>query len=58
MQPDAKRVDPEARVEAEEIVRFAERLHVTPEELRSAVQNGETIVKDVLQELKRLSPPA
>jgi hypothetical protein len=58
MQPDVKRVDPEARVEAEEIVRFAERLHVTPEELRSAVQNGETTVKDVLQELKRLSPPA
>lgn len=53
MQPHAEREDPEARVEAEDIVRWAERLHVTPEELRSAVQKGGTMVKDVLQELKR-----
>jgi len=49
MQPHAEREDPEARVEAEDIVRWAERLHVTPEELRSAVQKGGTMVKDVLQ---------
>lgn len=45
--------DPEARIEADEIVYWAERLKVTPEELRSAVQRGGTMVKDVIAELER-----
>jgi hypothetical protein len=48
-----KDVDPESRIEAEAIVQWAERLGVTPEELRSAVQRGGTMVKDVIAELKR-----
>jgi hypothetical protein len=48
-----KDVDPESRIEAEAIVQWAERLGVTPEELRSAVQKGGTMVKDVIAELKR-----
>jgi hypothetical protein len=50
-------LDPESRVEAEEIVYWAARLHVTPEELRSAVQKGGTMVKDVLAELKQRTVP-
>jgi len=46
--------DAESRVEAEDIVRWAERLNVTPEELRSAVQKGGTMVRDVIAELARL----
>ena len=46
-------VDPESRIEADAIVQWAERLGVTPEELRSAVQKGGTMVKDVIAELKR-----
>jgi Protein of unknown function (DUF3606) len=46
-------IDPESRIEAEAIVQWAERLGVTPEELRSAVQRGGTMVKDVIAELKR-----
>jgi hypothetical protein len=53
---DAKRDDPEARVEAEEIVYWAQRLGVTPEELRSAIQNGGTMVGDVIAELERRKP--
>jgi Protein of unknown function (DUF3606) len=53
---NAKREDPEARVEAEEIVYWAERLRVTPEELRSAIQNGGTMVADVIAELERRKP--
>jgi len=34
-------------------VQWAERLGVTPEELRSAVQRGGTMVRDVIAELKR-----
>jgi hypothetical protein len=45
--------DPEAKVEADELVEWAARLHVTPEELRSAVQKGGTMVKDVIAELRR-----
>ena len=56
MQDDAGRDDPEARVEANEIISWAERLHVTPEELRSAVQRGGTMVKDVIAELERRRP--
>ena len=48
-----KDVDPESRIEAEAIVQWAERLGVTPEELRSAVQKGGTMVKAVIAELKR-----
>jgi len=51
--PDAEPHDPEARIEADDIIRWAERLHVTPEELRSAVQRGGTMVKDVIAELER-----
>jgi len=46
-------IDPESRIEAEAIVQWAERLGVTPEELRSAVQRGGTMVKDVIAALKR-----
>ena len=45
--------DPEARIEADEIVKWAERLGVTPEELRSAVQKGGAEVKAVIAELRR-----
>jgi hypothetical protein len=53
MSEERERVDPESRIEAEAIVQWAERLGVTPEELRSAVQRGGTMVKDVIAELKR-----
>jgi hypothetical protein len=53
MSEERERVDPESRIEAEAIVQWAERLRVTPEELRSAVQRGGTMVKDVIAELKR-----
>ena len=56
MQPEARHDDPEARVEADDIIYWAERLHVTPEELRSAVQKGGTMVKDVIAELERRRP--
>jgi hypothetical protein len=46
-------LDPETRADADEIVRWAARLGVTPEELRSAVQKGGTMVKDVIAELER-----
>lgn len=49
----AAKDDGEARIEADEIVYWAERLKVTPEELRSAVQRGGTMVKDVIAELER-----
>jgi hypothetical protein len=45
--------DPEARIQADEIVQWAERLNVSPEELRSAVQKGGSMVKDVVEELRR-----
>jgi hypothetical protein len=45
--------DPEARVDADDLVAWAARLNVAPEELRSAVQKGGTMVKDVIAELKR-----
>jgi hypothetical protein len=45
--------DPEARIQADDIVHWAERLNVTPEELRSAIQRGGQMVKDVVEELKR-----
>ena len=45
--------DVEARIDAEEIAEWAERLNVTPEELRSAVQRGGDMVKDVMAELRR-----
>jgi Protein of unknown function (DUF3606) len=53
MKEQRNEIDPEARIEAEAIVQWAERLGVTPEELRSAVQRGGTMVKDVISELKR-----
>ena len=53
MQADGKRDDAEARVEADDIIYWAEHLRVTPEELRSAVQKGGTMFRDVLEELKR-----
>ena len=45
--------DPEVRIRVDEIVSWAERLHVAPEELRSAVQKGGETVKDVVEELRR-----
>ena len=48
MQPDS-----ETRIDADEIIQWAARLGVTPEELRSAVQKGGTMVKDVVAELAR-----
>ena len=45
--------DPQARIQADEIVLWAERLNVAPEELRSAVQKGGSMVKDVVEELRR-----
>lgn len=53
MPPDKARDEAQARIDADEITRWAERLHVTPEELRSAVQKGGTMVKDVIAELRR-----
>ena len=53
MAADRNDVDPESRIEADDIVQWAKRLGVTPEELRSAVQRGGTMVKDVIEELKR-----
>ncbi len=50
---DTAREDPEARVEAEAILYWAQRLNVTPEELRSAVQKGGTMVRDVIAERAR-----
>jgi hypothetical protein len=45
--------------ETDEIIEWAARLGVTPEELRSAIQKGGTPVKEVLDELRRrgLEPP-
>jgi uncharacterized protein DUF3606 len=54
----SEKLDPQARIDAAEIIEWAERLHVTPEELRSAVQQGGTMVKDVVAELERLSQRA
>lgn len=45
--------DPQTRVDVDDIVRWAARLGVSPEELRSAVQKGGTMVKDVIAELAR-----
>jgi hypothetical protein len=45
--------DPEARVDADQIIEWAARLGVTPEELRSAVQKGGAMVRDVVAELAR-----
>ena len=45
--------DPEARIDADDIIEWASRLGVTPEELRSAVQKGGETVKDVVEELRR-----
>lgn len=45
--------DAEARIDADEIVRWAERLNVAPEELRSAIQHGGSMVRDVIEELRR-----
>jgi hypothetical protein len=56
MQPDGTQDDPQARIEADDIIYWAERLHVTPEELRSAVQKGGTMVRDVIAELERRRP--
>jgi hypothetical protein len=50
---EERKHDPEARIQADDIVRWAERLNVTPEELRSAIQRGGEMVKDVVEELKR-----
>ncbi len=47
------RIDPETRIEANDLVKWAERLNVTPEELRSAVQKGGQTVKEVVEELRR-----
>jgi hypothetical protein len=46
-------IDPETRIETNDLVKWAERLNVTPEELRSAVQKGGETVKDVVEELRR-----
>lgn len=46
-------MDSETRIDADDIVQWAERLNVTPEELRSAVQSGGTMVSEVVEELKR-----
>jgi hypothetical protein len=48
LQPDS-----ETRIDADEIIQWAACLGVTPEELRSAVQKGGTMVKDVVAELAR-----
>jgi uncharacterized protein DUF3606 len=45
--------DPEARVETDDILYWAQRLNVSPEELRSAVQKGGSMVHDVIAELER-----
>lgn len=50
---DAGKVAPETLIETKDIVTWAERLNVTPEELRSAVQKGGESVKDVVEELRR-----
>lgn len=47
------RDDPETRVDADDILYWAQQLNVTPEELRSAVQKGGTMVRDVIAELAR-----
>jgi len=51
--------NPEGRKEAQEIIEWAARLGVSPEELRSAVQKGGRAVKEVVAELRRrgLEPP-
>ena len=46
-------IDPETRIETNDLVKWAERLNVTPEELRSAVQKGGETVKEVVEELRR-----
>ena len=56
MPPDGTGDDPQARIDADQIIYWAERLHVTPEELRSAVQKGGTMVRDVIAELERRRP--
>jgi len=48
-----KQYDPEARIEADDIIEWAARLNVTPEELCSVVQQGGTRVADVVAELAR-----
>lgn len=45
--------DRETRIEADDIAVWAERLNVTPEELRSAVRKGGRSVPEVVAELKR-----
>ena len=57
---DTRSIDPEAKIEANDIVRWAERLNVSPEELRSAVQKGGESVRDVVEELRRrgFEPPS
>jgi hypothetical protein len=52
-QEDASKRDPVARIETDEIVLWAERLNVTPEELRSAVQKAGDEMQAVLAELER-----
>ncbi len=47
------RIDQETRIETNDIVKWAERLKVSPEELRSAVQKGGQTVRDVVEELRR-----
>ena len=47
------KIDPETRIETNDIVEWAERLNVSPEELRSAVQKGGETVKEVVAELRR-----
>ncbi len=46
-------IEPETRIDANDLVKWAERLNVTPEELRSAVQKGGETVKEVVEELRR-----
>ena len=47
------KIDPETRIETNDIVAWAERLNVSPEELRSAVQKGGETVREVVEELRR-----
>lgn len=47
------KADDQTRIDADQIIQWAACLGVTPEELRSAVQKGGTMVKDVVAELAR-----
>ncbi len=47
------RIAGEAAHEAEELVYWAKKLNVTPEELRSAVQRGGKTIREVVEQLRR-----